>query len=515
MNTACEILKIAVPRLEEVRGHREASTYSLLLVALLETGEPMTLEQVARRFEEAEVKPYAEALTALKRCRPGRPPVYRNGDLYSLDPYDDDLDLWVFRLGLRPSKAARALERAAAAEPVPETKPEPEPYIPEPMPGPEVPVTATELEEAFDRASLYAWSSQRLACLLLDAFGEPMSRQEASRRLSGYTPYHGLREDWPNRWTHGAVKEEEDGSWKFFPEHRQVGPARVALRKLLTKTRSRAPKKRLETERHAEIQAKIKVLDDEERRASEAMKRCLLFAFPQERPVWVVRLDLATRRLRFFENDFSGLLGELESYDFIGALEVRPLLASLGFDAGPRQLAELGPSQKSMQGPGGRPLKVTAEAMVRGCSDIDKPFEDEKKMRRYLEQGKDLLLKRRLTKAIRALFCVYHYCKLHGAARVVRGNLEGWVRVHWIRRSEWRLYHLKEQAFEHDLEIEAVYGASLSLEDPWRGASRLFAVPERPGHYVLVTRRGELIPDWMILAARLVLGDEEAAGPVH
>ena len=136
-------------------------------------------------------------------------------------------------------------------------------------------------------------------------------------------------------------------------------------------------------------------------------------------------------------------------------------------------------------------------------------------MRQFLEEGKDLLLKRRLTQAISSLFTLYHYCKLHGAARVVRGDLEGWIRVPWVRRSEWKLYHLMEQAFEHDLEVEAVFGASLPLEDPWRGSSRLYAVPERPGRFVLVTKYGDPIPDWMILGARLVLGDEEAAGPVH
>ena len=104
-NPYCEILGIEVPSVEAVKDHPEASTYTLLIVALLERGGPMTLLQVADRFEEAGVASAEPALRSLKRCRPARAPVYRDGDDYGLDPHDDELDLWVFRLGLRPPKA--------------------------------------------------------------------------------------------------------------------------------------------------------------------------------------------------------------------------------------------------------------------------------------------------------------------------------------------------------------------------------------------------------------------------
>ncbi len=57
------------------------------------------------------------ALRWLNRCKPGSPPIYRDGDLYSLDPHDDELDLWAFRLGLRPPKAPRV--RIVRPEPPP------------------------------------------------------------------------------------------------------------------------------------------------------------------------------------------------------------------------------------------------------------------------------------------------------------------------------------------------------------------------------------------------------------
>lgn len=104
-NDWCDVLGIERPDLAAVKDHRDANTYAQLIVALLEHDAPMTLAEVAQRFEEAGVAPRDRALRSLKRCKPGRAPVYRDGDHYTLDPHDAELDLWVFRLGLRPPPA--------------------------------------------------------------------------------------------------------------------------------------------------------------------------------------------------------------------------------------------------------------------------------------------------------------------------------------------------------------------------------------------------------------------------
>lgn len=109
----CGVLGIERPDLAAVKDHRDANTYAQLLVALLERGEPMTLAQVAARFEEAGIAPRDRALRSLQRCQPGRAPVYRDGDHYGLDPHDDDVGLWVFRLGLT-SSAQRMSARSFA-----------------------------------------------------------------------------------------------------------------------------------------------------------------------------------------------------------------------------------------------------------------------------------------------------------------------------------------------------------------------------------------------------------------
>ena len=153
-NPYCDALRIEVPVLEHVKGHPDANSYSLLIVALLERGDAMTLAEVAERFARAGVAPAELALRSLQRCKPARAPVYRDGDHYALDPHDDDADLWAFRLGLRPPKAPRLSVV---------------PTMSELIAGVEEPVTVGELDEAWRDASLHAWSLQRLALAVLDA----------------------------------------------------------------------------------------------------------------------------------------------------------------------------------------------------------------------------------------------------------------------------------------------------------------------------------------------------------
>src|SRR5260370_33395245 len=133
-NPYWEAVATPVPRLERAKERADAHYYPLLIVPLLERGEPITLEEAARRFEAAGIAPAGRALASLKRCKPARPPIYRDGNLYALDPFDDEVDLWAFRLGLRPAK-------------VPELRigrPDPDP-----LPSPDVPLTVAALDGAW------------------------------------------------------------------------------------------------------------------------------------------------------------------------------------------------------------------------------------------------------------------------------------------------------------------------------------------------------------------------------
>ncbi len=286
-NPWCQALGIKPPRLEAVARHREANTYARLIVALLERGEAMTLEAVAQRFATAGISDASDALAALSHGKPGRPPVYRDGDRYYLDPHDDELDLWVFRLGLRPPR------HVPAPEAVPPTPP--------PLPPLTTPVTRDELAEAWKNVSLYTWSTQRIALAFLDATGGPAVPAEVAAFVRGCTQYElSLRatEQFGRRGCPVAVLQ--DGRWTLAAN---AEDALFAMR--------RAVRARLETVRRwasvhtapAVVAQNIEALRLQRLEHSEALaklKRAVLIAHPAKAPRALALLDVTAHTLETF-----------------------------------------------------------------------------------------------------------------------------------------------------------------------------------------------------------------------
>ncbi len=491
-NLYCETLGIEEPSVEAVKDHPEARPYTLLIVALLEHGGAMTLRQVADRLAGAGIGSADSVLRSLQRCRPARAPVYRDGDDYSLDPHDDELSLWVFRLGLRPPK-------------VPMLRVVPPP--PPPQPGPEVPLTTAEIEEAFRGAYLgTAWSAQRLALAVLDSHGGRLPAERVLEVLHRLTPHHSLREGSAQYWRRGAaVRVRDDGTWEMDPGHPALRSAREAVRQRIEvarRWRKREPDPAALAAHRRQLEAR------EAARAAELAKvrRVLVHAFPPRRPEAMVLLDVADRALEtFFRRDFPAALERLAGYDLIAALEVRPRLKALGFDPGTRRLAELGPPQKTRQlNRRGRTLKITTELLIQGSCGISRPLGDPAKLRQYLRRGQTTPLRRRLEADAKSLFALYQYGRLHGCVRLRWGFLDERLPVPWAYRDERKIYDLKKEACERGAEMEVVVGAAPGWKDPWARAFRCRALRDDPNYrYVLVDGDGFEVDDWEIQAARI------------
>lgn len=454
-NDWCQTLGITPPKLEAVAGHREANTFALLLVSLLERGEPMTLADVAGRFEEAGIAARSRALLSLQRCKPGRPPVYREGDLYHLDPHDDELDLWVFRLGLRPPKVART---------------PPEEVETAPLPDPDTALTVSELDEAWKDASLSSWSAQRLAIAALDAHGGPLAPAEVVAAVAARTKWHGLKEDDAKFKRRGsAVEVLPDGRWAIAAD------ADATMRQVRTAVRDRVALAR----RHAGMRTDPAVVEQrraewEKKRAAHgaalaSLSRALLVAFPPARPQAVALLDVGEHELTTFVGDeLSALPARLAAFDILGAIDVRGLLRGLGFDPGERRLAELGPPQKTKKlNQRGRTLKITTALLVQGSCGIGKPFGDEKKLAEYLAKGDETKLRRRLEADVKSLHALYEYGRLHGAVRLRWGFLDERIPAPWVHRDEPMLYDLKRSALAMNVPLELVVGSAPGWGEPW------------------------------------------------
>lgn len=491
-NDWCKILGIEPPRLEAAKDASDANTYSLFLVVLLERGEPMTLAEVAARFEEAGIAERSRALLSLQRCKPARPPAYREGERYHLDPYDDELDLWAFRLGLRPPRVSR---------------PEPEPPPPAPLPGPEVALRTEELDEAWTGETLSNWSAQRLALAVLEAHGGPLSPAEVVDAILKRTTTFWLDED-PAKFKRRGSKVEvlEDGRWAIaLDAEATLRKVRSTVRERITVLR-RYARYRSTSEESAARWREIEKRQEEHAAKLGRLSRALLVAYPVEQPQAVALLDVAERQITTFANDqFDELRARLATYEVLGAVEIRPLLRALDFDPGARRLAELGPPQKTRQlNRRSRTLKITTELLVQGSCGITRPFGDPEKLTAYLAKGEWTKLRRRLEADAKSLFALYEYGRLHGAVRLRWGFVDEFLPVPWVHRDEQTLRDLTKAALAQGLPLEVVVGRAPGWEDPWARARPAFVVEERGGwRRFLVHAEGYLFDEGDIQRARL------------
>lgn len=490
----CEVLGIQRPSLEAVKDHKDANTYTRLLVTLLERGEPMTLAEVAQRFEQVGIAPSVVALRSLKRCKPGRAPVYRDGDQYALDPHDDELGLWVFRLGLRPPRAP--MVRVVRPEPAP-------------LPGDDTRLSVEELDEAWKNAHLNSWSAQRLALAVLDAHGGgAMSPRDVVSFLAQRTPRHWLSEDARRFRRKGCpIAVEDSGAWRVAPDS---GDALRAMRKAVRARIELVRKHASAGPDPAVIAAQCKAFERQRKahaRELAAMTRALLVGFPTKAPRAVALLDVGEHTLQtFVDEELEELRRLLVGYDIVGAENVRALLRALEVEPSAMRLAELGPPQKSKTlNRRGRSLKITTALLVLGSCGISRPFGDPKTLSAYLAKGDQAKLRRRLEADVKSLYALYEYGRLHGSVRLRWGFLDEWIPAPWVHSDEPKLRDLGQQALDRGERLEVVIGSAPGWSDPWSRARRVRVLPDQSGWRLwLLDDDGQAIEHAQVQRARLV-----------
>jgi len=494
-NPSCRKLGIATPDLALVKQHREANTYALLIVALLERGVPMTLVEVAERFAEAGVAPRDRALLSLKRCKPARPPVYRDGEHYALDLDDDELAFWLFRLDLRERRVA-APRPAAAPDEAP------------PRPGVHERLSPDELAAAWHGNAPSSFSSQRLAIAILDAHGGVMAAEEVIAFANTHAGTRRLSHESAQYWRTGApVRVLPDGRWMLDSGHELVAPARSAVRDRVEMQRKWAACR----QDGVEIEAIIR--ESERRRAEHAaqlahLRRVVVHAFPADRPIAAVLVDVAERRVDgFVAQDDAAWLDDvrerLAGYDVIAGLGVREIVRGLGFDSGERRLVDLGPPQKSFKlNQRGRTLKITTALLVQGSCGISRPLADAATLRAYVRAGDRARLLRRLQADAKSLLWLYEYGRLHGAVRLRWGYLDEMFVAPWVHWDENRLSHLCKLAMELGVALEVVAGSAPGWAEPWSRLRRC-TVAEHEYKYLLWDEEGQPVDLRDVQLARL------------
>jgi len=490
-NSYCRALGITPPRLESVMNHPVANTYAMLIVILLERGGPVTLEQAAQRMAAAGVAPAERALAALKKSRPARAPIYRDGDLYALDPRDDETDLWAFRLGLRPPKVPHLQI----------IRPEPRP-----LPQTDRPISVADLDEAWRGWAPTTWSAQRVAICVLDAHGRAMQPQDVLAFVSARTQWSMLGADSAKHWRSGAaIRVREDGLWDLDRGHDAVRSARQAIRERVEAARRQA---RYRTDPVIAEACRKRYEARQQAHAEELarLRRVIVHSFPIAKPEAVVLLDIGRHEIAtFLGEEIAQARERLGDYDYIAGIEVRALLRSLGFEPGERRLGELGPPQKSKRlNRSGRTLKITSRLLIQGTCGISHPLADPEVLHGYLHKGELTRLRRRLESDAKSIYAFYQYGMLHGCVLLHWGFLDETLPAPWVHADEPRLYHLKKRAHAEGRPLEVVIGSTPGWADPWARLERVQVIAgESPYRLGIVDQEGRRIDDSWVRLARL------------
>jgi hypothetical protein len=497
-NPYCATLGISVPSLADAARSADANYYSLLLVALLECGAPMTLADVALRFEALGLAPAEQALASLKRCKPARAPIYRDGDHYALDPHDDEVRFWLFRLGFVPPRAAPLQAARPSAEP---------------LPDPTQPLTAVMLDEAWREGVPSSWSAQRVAIAVLDAHDGPMSQADVVAVVAARSQWSPLGKESSRFWRRGAVIIRADGLWELDRGHDAVRSARTAVRDRIGDLRRWAARRPDPAALKAH-QARIERERAEHGQQLTRLRRALLHAFPASKPQAVVLLDVDDRAIETYIGDeIAHVVARLARCEIIGAVGVRPLLRSLNVDARDHRLAELGPPQKTRQlNRRGRTLAITMPLLVQGSCGISRPFGDPQTLREYLHAGADTKLRRRLEADMKSLFALYQYGRVHGAVRLRWGFLDEMLPAPWVHRDEPTLHDLLKAAYQRGVPLDVVVGSAPGWADPWARARRAYPAADAWGWPSrLADEDGYEIPRADVQLARLAAGEGEGS----
>lgn len=487
-----EVAGIEKPDFKSVSGHREANTFARLILALLERGEAMTLDQVAQRWEDVGLASFERARLSLQRCKPARPPIYREDDSYFLDPFDSELRHWLFRLDLLENK----FTREPCVEPAPQ-----------PLPDSSVALTTAELAEAWKDAYLSNWSDRRLTLAILDAHAEPVAPTAVVEKLSELSLWHPMKK--PPVAPKGAPFELlTDGRLALTADSEDdLRKVRDVVREQLRVVRKYAA--RLPSPQEMEKLRATEELEEERRRQEfQKMRRAIVVTFPPERPVAATLLDIGAHTIAtFIGPELDDLCVELEDYQYIGAVNVRGVLRALGFEPGARRLAELGPPQKTLQlNKAGRTLKITNTLLAQGSCGIDKPFGDIDTMKGYVLKGNMTKLAQRLESDAKSLYALYEYGRLHGWVRLRLGFLDEDLLAPWVDSLEARLWHLKIEALERQIPLEVVLGNAPDWSDPWALSIPAIAYQDVPyGEIILLDEDGYRIAEAEIQRARFLL----------
>lgn len=482
-NPYCEAVRIDPFRLELVRAPKGLKLFHWMVLAILESGRPMTIDELVARLRQVGVlRPDEDGHYAISKAWHGLAPVYKAPDgRYGLNATGDaGVRLWALADDAGLTRVATV---AAPSEPDVVLRPDHEP------------LTHEELDAAFRDAQLgSAFSPMRQAAAVLDANGEPRTIGQVDEYLNKLTRYRRpLAETGLGRSQSTMVRVDADERLVLDRTGWDVKAMRQAVRqRALPRLRRRAREVLAERSYQAH-RIDRQAREARERSEAAALRRVIVRVVPHPTKIQAASLlDVNARSLRTFVGDeLSQLAGALQTYGLIAGLHVRDTLAALGLDPDRFRIVDLQPPQKTKQlNRSGRKLTITIEMIIAHTCGISRPLGDPKKVAEYLRSSDHRKLAARLESDVKALFALYNYGTLHRSVRLRWGFLDESLHVDWALEGDPSLYEILQQACDEKKPVEVVVGSAPGWADPWARTQR-FEVVKIDFHQVVVRQGGE------------------------
>jgi hypothetical protein len=462
-NAYCARLDLPVPRVENVATKTDAKLFHLMVVSLLERGEPLSLDAIAERLRVAGVSAATGDIeTSLLKSWHGSRPVFRDDrGFFALDVTAWELKSIIFRLELRPS------ERLPA-----NCQPEIEPV------ADNVPLTEEEVRAAFESASPDNLSNVRRIAAVLDNRRELMSCTDAEACVAAWnSPPVRVKPPDLQRWPKSCVTVLEGDLLRIDLQSPHLFAMRRAVRKLAERRLKQAAIDEQLRDRRQAYEAREAERRERDRALAENLRRTVLRVVPEQGTLAAAALlDIGQRVIRsFVGSELLELPAVLKDYDLIAAIWTRETLYSLGIRDHDRwRLVDLKPPQKTRQlNRAGRKLTITPELLISGTTGISRPLGDPTKIAEYLTRNQQTKLRRRLERDVKSLFAFYNYGLLHRRVRLRWGFLDEDLGVDWAQPEDPSLHSVLEECRASGQEVEIVTGSLPGWTNPWSRSVRV------------------------------------------
>jgi hypothetical protein len=461
-NVYCEKLDIAVPRPEELLQQRRLKLFELVVIALLERGGPMSVDDLADRIAASgfEARTWDLRQSILKAWH-GAEPVYRDtaGNL-GLNLSYGDWELFLFLVGLRPPKVSAPMPPAEVTQP-----------------GDDVPLSPEEVDTAFRDRGLYAWSWRRQAAAVLDAANRSMKADEIGTVLEGLSRYRsGHPASTQSRDPHNLMRIDEAGSLSLNYDSPDLHAMRRAVRKFARPVLLRRAEQEAWRKVHEDYDEKSRMEQARLQELAAKLRHAVVHAVPApDDPQAAVLLNVEQRTMRTYASGgFGELKDALQGFQVLAGLHIRTLLGALGLEADRWHLADLKPPKKTMRlNRAGRLLQITPDLLITSTTGISRPLGDPGRVAEYLAKGETGKLARRLESDAKALYAFYRFGAMHGYVRLRWGFIDDFLGVDFSAPGEPRLYDLLKQAIDSGTPIDIVTGNAPGWAEPWSRARRV------------------------------------------